>query len=56
MTLKSDLEQQGQTILIKLSFFNRYVNAWNSLPNSVMSASSLDSFEILLLNYLCKEP
>ena len=56
MTLKSGLEQQGETILIKFSFFNRYVNEWNSLPNSVMSASSLNSFEILLLNHLCKEP
>ena len=56
MALKSGLEQQGETILIKFSFFNRYVNDWNSLPNSVMSASSLNSFEILLLNYLCKEP
>ena len=56
MTLKSGLEQQGQTIFIKFLFFNRYINDWNSLPNSVMSASSLNSFEILLLNYLRKEP
>ena len=53
MTLKSGLEQQGQTIL-NFHFFNRYVNDWNSLPNSVMSASSLNSFKTLLLNYLCK--
>ena len=56
MTLKSGLEQQGQTILTKFSFFNRYVSDWNSLPNFVMSAYSLNSFDILLLNYLCKEP
>ena len=48
MTLKSALDYS------KISFFNRYVNDWNSLPNSVMSASSLNSFKILLLNYLCK--
>ena len=35
--------------------FNRYVNDWNSLPNFVMSASSLNSFKALLLNYLCKQ-
>lgn len=35
------------------SFFNRYVNDWNSLPDSVMSASSLNVFKNRLLNYLC---
>ena len=44
----------ARTNYFKFSFFNRYVNDWNSLPNSVMSASSLNSFKILLLNYLCK--
>ena len=42
------------TNYFKFSFFNRYVNDRNSLPNSVMSASSLNSFKILILNYLCK--
>ena len=51
-TLKSDLEQQ-QTIL-NFHLVNRHVNDWNSLPNSFMSASGLNSFKILLLNYLCK--
>ena len=44
-----------QRLALKFSFFNRYVNDWNSLPNSVMSASSLNSFKTLLLNYLCKQ-
>ena len=44
----------ARTNYFKFSFFNRYVNDWNSLPNSVMSASSLNSFKTLLLNYLCK--
>ena len=44
----------ARTNYFKFSFFNRYVNDWNSLPNSVMSASSLSSFKTLLLNYLCK--
>ena len=44
----------ARTNYFKFSFFNRYVNDWNSLPNSVMSASSLNSFKIILLNYLCK--
>ena len=52
MTLKSDLERLEQTILNSL-FFNRDVNDWNSLPNSVMSASSLNAFKNRLLNYLC---
>ena len=42
----------GRTNYFKFSFSNRYVNDWNSLPNSVMSASTLNSFKILLLNYL----
>ena len=41
------------TNYFKFSFFNRYVNDWNSLPNSALSASSLNSFKILILNYLC---
>ena len=45
----------ARTNYFKFSFFNRYVNDWNSLPNSVMSASSLNSFKTLLLNYLCKQ-
>ena len=44
----------ARTNYFKFSFFKRYVNDWNSLPNSVMSASSLSSFKTLLLNYLCK--
>ena len=44
----------ARTNYFKFSFSNRYVNDWNSLPNSVMSASTLNSFKILLLNYLCK--
>ena len=42
-----------RTNYFKFSFFNRYVNDWNSLPNSVMSASSLNAFKNRLLNYLC---
>ena len=52
MTLKSGLEQQGQTIL-NFHFFNCYINDWNSVPNSAMSASSLNSFNTQLLNYPC---
>ena len=44
----------ARTNYFKFSFFNHYVNDWNYLPNSVMSASSLNSFKILLLNYLSK--
>ena len=44
----------ARTNYFKFSFSNRYVNDCNSLPNSVMSASTLNSFKILLLNYLCK--
>ena len=43
----------ARTNYFKFSFFNRYVNDWNSLPNSVMSASSLNVFKNRLLNYLC---
>ena len=42
-----------RTNYFKFFFFNRYVNDWNSLPNSVMSASSLNAFKNRLLNYLC---
>ena len=42
-----------RTNYFKFSFFNRYVNDWNSLRNSVMSASSLNAFKNRLLNYLC---
>ena len=42
-----------RTNYFKFSFFNRYVNDWNSLPNSAMSASSLNAFKNRLLNYLC---
>ena len=44
----------ARTNYFKFSFFNRYVNDWNSLPNSVMSPSGLSSFKTLLLNYFCK--
>ena len=46
--------REARTNYFKFSFFNRYVNDWNSLPNFVISASSLNSFKTLLLNYLCK--
>ena len=46
--------QAARTNYFKFLFFKRYVNDWNSLPNSVMSASSLSSFQTLLLDYLCK--
>ena len=36
----------------KFSFSNCYVNDWNYLPNFAMSASSLNSFKMRLLNYL----
>ena len=39
----------ARTNYFKFSFFNRYVNEWNSLPNSVMAASGLNSFKTLLL-------
>ena len=42
-----------RTNYFKFSFFNRYVNDWNSLPNTVMSASGLNAFKNRLLNYLC---
>ena len=43
----------ARTNYFKFSFFNRYVNDWNSLPNSVISASSLNVFKNRLFNYLC---
>ena len=43
----------ARTNYFKFSFFNRYVNDWNSLPNSVMSASSLNVFKNRLFNYHC---
>ena len=32
----------ARTNYYKFSYFNCYVNDWNSLPNSVMSASSIN--------------
>ena len=43
----------ARTNYLKFSFFNRYVNDWNSLPNFIMSASSLNVFKNRLFNYLC---
>ena len=43
----------ARTDYCKFSFFNRFVNDWNSLPNFAMSASSLNSLRARLLNYLC---
>ena len=42
----------ARTNYFKFSFFNRYVNDWNSLPNSVMSSSSLNVFKNRLFNYI----
>ena len=51
MTLKSGLEQQGQTIL---NFHFLIVTLMTgTLYQTPLSASSLNSFRILLLNYLC---
>ena len=43
----------ARTNYFKFSFFNRYVNDWNSLPNFIMSASCLNVFKNRLFNYLC---
>ena len=51
MTLKSGLEQQGQTIL---NFHFLIVTSMTgTLYQTALSASSLNSSRILLLNYLC---
>ena len=50
MTLKSGLEQQGQTIL---NFHFLIVTLMTgTLYQTPLSASSLNSFRILLLNYI----
>ena len=51
MPLKSDLERQGQTILN--SHFLTVMLMTGTLPNSVMSASSLNVFKNQLFNYFC---
>ena len=51
MTLKSGLEQQGQTIL---NFHFLIVTLMTgTLYQTALSASSLNSFRILLLHYPC---
>ena len=51
MTLKLGLEQQGQNIL---NFHFLIVTLiTGTLYQTPLSASSLNSFKILLLNYLC---
>ena len=33
-------------------FFNRVINDWNNLPDSVVNASSLNDFKYLIDSYL----
>ena len=40
------------TNYFKYSFFNRYINDWNSLSSSVLSSTSINSFKTSLLNHL----
>ena len=44
----------ARTNYFKFSFFNNYcyINDWNSLPDFIMSASSLNSFKILLIIFV----
>ena len=41
-----------RTNYFKFSFFNRYITDWNNVPNKVMHAPSLSSFETRLSRYL----
>ena len=42
----------ARTNYFKFSFFNRYINDWNSLPSDVLEAQSLSLFKKKLLNHL----
>ena len=42
----------ARTNYFQFSFLNRYVNDWNSLPNSVV-CFQLEFFQNFILNYLC---
>ena len=42
----------ARTNYFKFSFFNCYINDWNSLPDFITSASSLNSFKILLIIFV----
>ena len=42
----------ARTNYFKFSFFNRYINDWNSLPSDVLEAHSLRLFKKKLLNHL----
>ena len=42
----------ARTSYFKFSFFNRYINDWNSLPSDVLEAQSLSLFKKKLLNNL----
>ena len=41
-----------RTYYFNFSFFNRYIQDWNSLPANVLHASSLNSFKSLLRKHL----
>ena len=43
------------TKYFKYSFFNRYINDWNSLSSSGLSPTSINSFKTSLLNHLCSQ-
>ena len=45
----------ARTNYFKFSFFDRYINDWNSLPSDVLEAQSLILFKKKLLNHLMSE-
>lgn len=42
-----------RTNYFKYSFFNRYINEWNHIPNDIMQSPSLNSFKSRLSKHLC---
>ena len=44
----------SRTIILKYSFWRRYIYIWNSLPNSVVGTQSLKSFKKGLMDHLFK--
>ena len=44
-------KQFSRTDVFKFSYFNRIVDLWNSLPNSIRSATSVSNFKRGLRNF-----
>ena len=47
------LFKQHSRLLCRLNYFmNRVINDWNSLPTSAVESTSINTFKLLLDNYL----